>query len=357
MLPPRAVATRVVTMPPAAMVDGKLVVPKYWAKVGTDATLIEGPKDIHAIKDPDPIWNPATSGWFTPPPASGVGDARWTVLDLPDPASFDGGWYWLGDPSSADGTASIQAGCHQWAPNAATPHAPIWRSFFPFKPSVRAVDSFLPGGNIVHHPKGVHFNAHYIEHMWMNFPASFHQPLTVLMVAMVPSFPRPGYTHALLDAGRNPDTVGFPRLSATDVNTPRQINDSLAYRSALLVNETSVRITAREALSTANTVRCPVTHVVRPKMYFGIFNGSASAVGAYDTGGKRIQRGHVDNGSAQQHRFWVMGRTHNWIDQDKASHVIVMEVRLWHRVLSDTELAEQYAQLSSTYQFDRYRAL
>lgn len=344
----RTIPIVVADMPDPIYVDGKAVVPLYLATATATGTLTEGTSHIRVRPNP----NPAPDG---PPYPSTTPTGRWTVDDLPDPP--DGGYYWLGEPSSDDGTIGSPSGSHLWAANGDTPHAPSWNSFFPFKPSVRAHDSFLPSGDIVHHPKGVHFNSHFIEHMWLDWGGERVQPFTWIMAAMVVNYPTSHYTHYLLDAGQNPDNVGFPRISADQCNTPRSINDNLEYRNLISYSPDIEMLCARNSVATTNTVRARVDVNHRPKMFFGIFDGETSYVGAYDTGAQRIQKGNIDNGSDQRHRFYVMGRSKGSISQDKASHILVFEIRYWGSALPLAALDAEYAQLSSTYQFDKYRQL
>lgn len=353
----RAMAGLVLTMPTPVLVAGRPQLPRYHAVSESSASAIQGPGHIRAIADPDPVWDPATSGWFTPPPASGVGDARWSVQDLPDPNGFPGGWYWLGDPSSADGTLGITAAARQWSPDRATAGAPSWHSFFPYKPSVRSAYSYLPGGQVVHHPKGVHFNSHFIEHMWLDWGAAKRQPFSWVLAAMINAHPAGGYEHFLLDSGRNPDVVGFPRITDYQTATTRSINDGLEYRNLLSVSPSRQTLCARLQPYVGRSVFARVDTHLRPKMYFGVFNGGSSLTGAIDPGARRITAGTIDNGPAQEHRFYVLGRGNAVIGQRHASHVLVFELRFWHRALTVDELDEQYGQLASTYRFNSYRGV
>ncbi len=350
----RTVALTVLSPVIPAVSQGKPSSPAYWARLPAAATLIQGPRHIHAIADPNPIWNPATSGWFYPPPNAGVGTYRWHVGTLPDPASQPGGWYWLGDPTGIDGSAYVPAAGRQWAPDPGT-GGPSWHSFFPFKPSVRAYDAYLPGGNVVHHPKGVHFNAHFIEHMWADMGTDRRQPFTWVIAGMVASYPGPGYQHFLLDAGRNPDSTGMGRISAEACNTPRPINDLLGYRSIIATTPDIMSVAASNYH--ADAVRLRMDAAIRPKMFFGIFNGAASYAGAYDPGGHRLAKGRIANTSAQHHRYYVLGRRQGWLSQQLASHIMIFEIRYFNHALSTADLASQYDQLSTTYSYGRYRAL
>lgn len=316
---------------------------------------------ICAIKDPNPIWNPATSGWTTLPPPQvagtpSAGHARWTVDTLPDPGD---GFYWLGDPTGADGTLGSSAATHQWSPDgSSTSGTPSWRSFFPYKPSVTAVDHYLQGGGVVHHPKGVNFNPHYVEHMWLDFGSDHRQPFTWVIAGMVSNYPTPNYMHNFLDAGRNPDAVRFPRLPAEGPGVTRRIADNLPYRSWLGATVSTEYLSTRPQPHTGQKlIRARYNGHLRPKMFFGIFNGTSSYVGSYDPGLHYIQRGTVDNGSAQHHRYYVLGREQGWIGRDHASQILVFEIRYWHQALTGDDLLGQYKQLASTWKFNQYRAV
>lgn len=354
----RAVAGIVVTLPVPAISDGRPSLPLYWAKFAATATLLQGPLHIHAIPDPNPVWDPRTSGWTHPPPkttegGNGVGDCRWNVDSLPDPGGFSRGWYWLGDPTSQDGTAGIAGGCRQWNPTAGS-NGPTWRSFFPYKPSVNGYDAQIEGERQVHHAKGVHFNSHYAEHMFADFGGTQSQPFTWVVAATVMSDPFGGYQHWILDSGRNPDDVGFPRLSASAVSQERQIGDNLPYRTGLLAAGNTAKMLSSSGDSPLAVSGAPGHH---PRMFVAIFDGAQSRVAVYDPFGKYTSVGTVSNGPQQAHRFMVVGREHGWISQSHASNILIFEMRYWRHALLPLDLEAQYAQLSSTYQFDAYKTL
>jgi hypothetical protein len=371
----RAVAVTVVNLPTPAISDGHPSLPKYWAGHGAEgaalgngghtdtawaggiagsATLIQGPNNIHAIPDPNPIWDPRTSGWTFPPESGGggwppgwAGDYRWSVDSLPNPGGHTNGWYWLGDPTSQDGTANIEGGARQWP--CAIPGGPTWNSFFPFKPSVNSYDGYIAGERTVHHPKGVHFNSHYAEHMWTDM-GNLNQPFTWLVVATVMSDPFPGYQHWILDAGRNPDACGFPRLGANF--SERWISDNLP-------NRTGLSFTNGDTMNMFTTSGDPPLRARgagghHPRMFAAIYNGDNSYMASMDPFGRNISKGRVTNNS---HRFMVIGREQGWIGQSHTCNLLVLEIRFWRRALTEAELDAQYAQLSSTHQFDAYKHL
>lgn len=349
----RLIPTVSVTMQRPLIVDGRPLVPANWGDVSITGTATQGWAHIHARK-PAPEWDPATGGWTQPPPDAPDWAGRWVVDDLPDPP--DGGYYWLGDASNADGTGGYAGGRTRWAPHASTPKAPAWRSFFPYKPSVRAFDAYLPGGNVVHHPKGVHFNTHFAEHMWADFGGPRPQPFTWVIAGMVVSYPTAHYRHWILDAGRNPDRVGYPRRSAflPDDST---IHDGLDYRTALAYSPDNELISTDPNLTAHSTVRARVDPQVRPKMFFGVFNGAKSEVGAYGPGSRRHHSGRVDTGSGHYHRYYVLGRQQNHIGQMHGAHMILFELRYWRSALTLDQLDAQYKQLAGTYHFHRYKSV
>jgi hypothetical protein len=348
----RVVPGVTVSLPVPAIVTGRPTMPMYWAQMQSSTTAHEGPGHIHAIPDPDPVWNPATSGWYYPPPSSGAGDARWTVNDLPDPSAYNQGYYWLGEPSSQDGTIGINPAARQWAPNGSTPSAPSWRSIYPYKPSVRQHVYYGPGGNMVTIDKGVRFNLHFIEHMWMDWGRAMPQPFTWVMVGIIMDYPTPGYSHTLLDSGRDPRAVGYPALNEYNVPYDSVIRDNLNYRN-LLATDPRVMWQASELNPTAgHRVGTPFNSVAKPRMFFGIFNGDSSWVGNYSPDGNHITKGRLATG--KEHRFYTMGRQYGHIGINYASHLVVFEMRFWHHALTEANLAEQYGQLASTWKFTQY---
>lgn len=361
----RSVAGIVISLPEPAIADGHPTLPAYWSRFAGSVVLKQGPLHIHAIKDPNPIWDPNTGGWTHPPPPvkpkpgapksvpPGVGDYRWSVDTLPDPGGFSNGWYWLGDPTSRDDTAGITAGAQQWAASPGT-GGPSWHSFFPFKPSVSAYDAYIPGERSIHHPRGVHCNSHWIEHMWCDLGGSKPQPFTWIVVASIMSERYDGYRHTILDTGRNPDDAGFPRYNPSDCSADRQIADGLYYRTRLTTNDGEVNMSTRTDESPLRIRRAAGHH---PGMYVAVFNGAKSTLGLYDPFGQNLSGGKVSDGPIYQHRYMVFGREQGWMSQNHSANLLMFEMRYWRHALTIPDLAAQYAQLSSTYHFDEYKRL
>jgi hypothetical protein len=353
----RLIETIVVTHPVPIVTLGRPTLPKYVGYYPSELVLIVGqddvpPDHIHSIADPDPIWNPETSGWYIQPPASGVGDARWTVQTLPDPSPYSGQYYWLGDPSSEDGTSGIEAGARQWAPDLSTPGAPSWRSKFPYKPSVRAHVNYGAGGNILTITKGVRFNLQYIEHMWADWGADKNAPFSWVIVGIIMDFPSAGYEHTIMDVGGDPNAYGGSGANINNLGTDHGLTDlgvDTPSRAFIGVNANSQRQAG--GLANGETIVSPFNYATRPKMWFGVWNGDASLSGSYSTAGQYLQAGAMP---ALHQRHMVIGRRGGILSRNAASHIVIFEMRCWFSALVEEQLDDQYAQLSSTWQFGSY---
>lgn len=335
MTAPRALPRVVVSMPTPVVVAGKPTMPGLRAGIPVRAS------SIRKIT-------------YGPPPAAPAGQliglsgpmsyaSRWTVEDLPDPAGFSNGWYWLGEPSSYDYTAGIQAACRQWIPTRDSRLKVAWHSVFPFKPSVTARDSWLFGGGVVHHPKGVNFNSFYVEHMWLDQYLSNPQPFTWVIACLVANWPNP--VQYLLDAGKPP-----PRsYSVDELGWAHQLNEGLSYRTMLQLRSNGMDLAAT---SGTHVLRLTAAVPATPRMYFGIFNGAKSTVGMWGPEGKAVRTGPIQASAAQ--RYVVLGRQQGVIDRARASHLLVFEIRFFATALPMDVLHDIYGDMSSRWQFGRY---
>jgi hypothetical protein len=343
-----------VNLPTPIISNGKPTLPAHVARLGGAVTLIEGPDHIHAIPDPNPVWDPATSGWFTQPPPSGAGDHRWVVDDLPDPAGYPNGWYWLGEPSFSDGTSGIEAAAQQWAPNGSTPGSPSWQSVYPYKPSVRAHVNYGPSGEILTVTKGVRFNLQYIEHMWADYGSFLQPPFTYIVVAIVMDYPYPSYEHTILDTGRAPTDGGAPVLDISGLNYEYGLDENIqgGARPAMMAGLTQQRNFAD--YNATQQIYTPFNYATRPKMFFGVYDGPNSFAGNFSTSGKYLVSSPLPAGGGSQERFTLLGRRSNVLSREWASHLVVFEIRRWNSALSEHQIHQQYGQLSSTWKFNAY---
>jgi hypothetical protein len=170
---------------------------------------------------------------------------------------------------------------------------------------------------------------------------------------MIAGYPERDYLHYILDAGRNPDRVGFPRLSADAVYADHTINDGLDYRSLIAYGHHGQYLTARNNMWTNRTVRARTVANYAPRMFFGVFDGSKSRVGAFQSRGLHVKSGAIDHGAP--HRYYVLGRSQGVIGQRHASHLLIFEIRFWRKALSQDQLEANFDQVSSTWQFHKYR--
>lgn len=305
---------------------------------------------IAAVTNPNPVWNYGTSSWTVSPPPSGVGAARYTVDDLPDPSGFTDTHYPLGTASSSDGTAGITSAARQWSPSGSTPSAPTWHSAFPFKPEVRAYTHLGRDGKLITFPKAVCFTSGTIAHMWADTAALLTPPFTIIMVAIVRHFASVGHTHYLLDSGYDPTTGGKTYVA----NDPGPIitgAEGFTYRTAM-----TARLSTSEAFSDPSAgdkhLVVPYVDDAKPRMFFAVFNGANSKSGHYSPHGRNVRGGNLPTHGAQ--RYLVMGRANGVIDTSQAANMAVFEQRIWASALTDVQLGEQYDQLSSTFRFGEF---
>lgn len=351
-LTPRLMPSVVNDHPTPIIVHGRPMLPKYVGVCASSAPITMGSAHIRVIPNPNPVWNYATDGWFYPPPSSGVGDARWTVDDLPDPAGFPGAFYWLGDPSPFDGTSSIAGACRQWACNGGTPGKPSWRSVYPYKPSVRQHVNYGPGGKILTVTRGVRFNMQFVEHMWMAWPTTQGLPFTFVIVGIIMDFPTPTYEHTILDVGGNPQSFGAGVLNENQLGPDRALSDGTIdgiYRPQITVNQTEQH--QRAEITGAGQIVSPFNFATRPKMWFGVWDGAGSRSGSMSTAGKYIVEGSQP---ATLSGHPIIGRRGGYLSRSLASHLVVFEIRFWNSALVEEQLDDQYNQLSATFDFASY---
>lgn len=342
------------TMPTPAIHRGKPHIPKLWAKLGITARAISGPDHLTGFDDPDPIWD--GSGWVVPPPVPKAGGhlVRWTVRDLPDPITH-GGAYLLGTRSTLDGTSGLPAGVDQWDSSGGSDFSIPWQSAYPFKPTVHAHWHYGWDGIVIHERIGVHFTGAAIEHMWADFGTVMTPPFTILVVGVVTDFPRRDSYGFFFDAGSDQRGV----LSAGQKlaifkrrqNAPIKVSESLGYRNALRVGRTQLQAFNDTSPGT-RTLRAPYTHKLKPKLFAMVVAGGNSLLYVRDTRQRHVKRQTLAGHGNQ--RDWLLGRANGVLDEDKASNMVVFEIRAWDSALDADDLDKQYGPLSSTWRFHAY---
>jgi hypothetical protein len=337
----RALPQVTVTVPTPVIIAGTPTLPAHVGRYPFATTAHQGAGHIRAIPDPDPVKDPSIGSWIYPPD-TGAGDHQWHAYSLPDPSGY---WttagpdsYWLG--SSADhGPAT------QWAPVGG---GPAWQSFFPYEPAVTNAGHLGPNGASIHQ-RGVMFNSTFAEHMWCDLGTNYTEPFTFAIVAQL--LPYDGAAeHFLLDSGRNPDAVGFPRLADYQTQQQRIIADGLSYRTRLQLGSRDALMSS-DLADTSAMIRISHDLTSRPRVYFAVFNGASSMFAAYDHAIRRLKRGRT---TVMAPRYLVLGRSHGVIWSQRASHMVVFEIRLWHRALTVADFNAQYAQLAGAWKFSQY---
>jgi hypothetical protein len=350
--PDKMLPSVMVDLPIPAFVAGRPVLPKYHAMYPSAMTITEGSGHLRKVPDPDPDIPgndpPPVKGGFN----DGGGHARWTVNDLPNPSGFSGGFYWLGTPSSADGTSGITSAARQWAPNSHSTMSgmPSWESRYPFKPSVRSHVWYGPNGNVETITKAVRFNTEYIEHMWLDMGSGSVNtpPCTWLLAGLIMHFDSPHHVNPIMDSGTDPGV----NWGAGDCWRTKHVTaDPDNYRFAWTASHT--RVGMRTHASDSQTLYTPMHHDYKPKMFFNVINGANSLSGTWAPTGHFAKRGTLATSSSHL-RHLVLGRKNGILSRAYASHMVVFEIRMWNRALDHDDLHEQYKQLSSTWKFHRY---
>jgi hypothetical protein len=304
-----------VTVPIPAIVNGQPLIPEYWAQTSSTAVAT----GILMIPDPDPIVTPPVGG-SNPHPNGVAPSYTWHVSDVS-----------LGNLTD-------------WAPHGGA--GPHWQSTAAFAPTVRQTVIYGANGKYHTYTKGVHFDGANVDHMWMDWGSSLSQPFSVVICAIVHHYPERTYGQYLLDAG----TATSGSYSGTD----RTISEGLSYRSLMLYQSSNAILathTGADAVRDGKHVITRADFVPRPKMFFGIFNGSSSYIGAWDNANQYINKGAVD---VKTHRYFVAGRRQNNVSDNLASHMTMFEMRMFNSAISTVTLKEIYKQMAATWKFNQY---
>lgn len=244
-------------------------------------------------------------------PATGHSSLMWEASDLPAIGSTLNEW------SEANG-------------------GPSWYSKSPYSPSVES-SAWPPG-------KGALFTYWNTEHMWLDIgePLSHY---TVLIDAILISYPTARYGHYLLDAGKEPpalDTnggkdywIGFEGLSTRSV---------MLYRQNWAVGGTN----QLEDISYGTHLRPDHDPTLnRHRVFYSVFHGAeGSRLGSFDENNWYTDFGPYD---AAANQYLVLGRRQSQISDNFATHMMVSEVRIFKAALSWDQLVAQYKHMASKY--------
>lgn len=326
----RAVPQRVVVMGAqyegagpntTAIINGTPIgLPTHWIRPESDMTVTGSTYDPASVPFGDDSEDPDGSG--------GGADWRWLASDLALPTDRDG--YNLSTWPEHNG-------------------GPSWKSSGVYRPNVRK--RRFPnkkGKGYVVWDKSVYFDYTKVNHMWINLgDGGSGNPLTIVMLGIIHSYPSARYGHYLMDAGK-PSPV-------RDVNEDWSIGDgNLGYRNAMLFQRTSALIGSHTLsdLTYGKHVRSGHNFRTAPRMFFGSFAGSKSHVGSMDPKNTYFETGPTNNHSP---RYLVMGRRQGNISDNLSSHMSMVEIRMFKRNLTKKQLKRQYKQMAARYKISQMR--
>lgn len=299
-----------------AIIGGKPVVPDHWAKPDSSSSA----STVYMIPDPDPVVTPPVGG-SNPHPNGIAPTYTWHVTDL--------------------GLGSLSS----WVPHGGS--GPAWTSSGTYRPVVRQTVVYGAGSRYHTYTKGVHFDGADVQHMWLDLGSTINQPFSFVICALIHYYPTRTYGHYLLDAGK-----ATPSKYADDRD--HQFNEGLSYRSLMLFQSHNAILathTGADAVANGKHVITRADFAPRPKMFFGIFNGSNSYIGAWDNRNHFIQRGTID---VKSPRYFVTGRRQNNVSDNLASHMTMFEMRMFTSAISRTTLDAIYKQMAATWKFNNY---
>jgi hypothetical protein len=335
-----------------APIMGRPKSPKYWTRSTVDLNLTQYIGHLYAKPDTDPVWNSDTSSWDYPPPTGGVGNKRWTVKSMPDPATYPDEFYWVGERTAADGTSGADPRTAQWAGDTSTPSAEPWNSAYPYKPYLAHYRHYNDDDSYVDFPRSLHFNHATCAHMWMSTEL-LHQPITWMFVAIIYRISGFNHQHTLLDSGVNTTrNVHTPTRAKIQAGIPIYGHEGTNNAAFMGVSNDSQY--GGTSFTRTKNPRAPRNAYWAPRVYFTVFNGTKTIVGNQSNKDKHWKTGTTQLDGTQFGNF-IMGRKNGIVDTKSSAQMILFEVRFWSRALSAEELNAQYAQLSSTWKFSQFK--
>lgn len=263
--------------------------------------------------------------------------------DYPAPFNNTSGQMWQWDTTTL---SAPPYNISDWAPNIGSLH---WLSSGIYRPRVRERRDIVrsldyAGFEELTTAKAIHLNHTNVEHMWLDLGASY-SALTVIIVAQINDNIDDG--HHLLDAG-----TATPIFSDVSSGGDHTIDDGLSYRAAIVVDPDRMTVGTDDRKNLAAG-----KHLVSKKdsdsdirMYYAVFNGVDSAMGARSPGHKVRKEGKL---SPANIRYLVMGRKRNRVSDESAAHATIYDVRIFDSALTEQQIKEQYRQIKTMYGMGR----
>lgn len=311
----RFVPRSTVDMGTTAIIDGHPVgIPQYWIKPGSE---MSASSTVIISRPPEDDIADSHSGFH-------VADYVWYASDLTAPTDSDG--YNLSNWPEHNG-------------------GPSWISSGAYRPNVRK-RRFRTGKGYTTWSKSVYFDNDSVNHMWINLEETLDQPYTIIIVGVIHSYPTATFGHYILDAGKPSPSL--------NINKDHRINDHLTYRNALLFQRSSglIATNTESDLTYGKHGRCKHSYRPFPRMFFGVFNGNASRVGAFDKKHRFWGKGKTDGKHPQ---YLVLGRRNNRISDNLTAHMTVVEIQIHKKAMTKKQLVRQYKSLAGKYKFNKIR--
>lgn len=304
-----------IVMPDYINFGGLPHTPKYWSVTPHQTSFNYTMEQIETTSSPAVVPGVSTI-W------------KWRVEDLSDPGD---GKYSLNEWRESSGTGP-------------TLYSKSW-----YRPQVKNATKFNIKKNKTRKQRCVAFNNSNVDHMWMQIPAGgWSQPFTVIFVGVILQYPTAKFGHYLLDTGGE---LPVYKLAATQ-GKDYFVDEGKSPRNGMLVYRRSGRMGCSDPFISGPSIKIKHNEKPRPRVWFGVFNGSNSAFGFKDTKYKAYTTGTVGNYGA--HQYFVIGRRTNRISDNRASKLQLWEMIMINRALTKEELDGLYQELANKYQFKKY---
>lgn len=312
------------TFPDPAIINGKPYVPDYWSHLeGSYTATANNTGTIPVVPDPEPeAFDPGDD-------KAGQSRYIWRASDL-----------------------AIKSKLTKWPVHSGS--GPSWASARGYEPSVKSRLTFGSKGQYHTQDKGVLFDYHNVEHMWLRLPTAKSDDFTWMICGIILSYPSARYGHYVLDHGFNTKKVSpLPRTEGTS----KKLGDG-GYRAAMLYQRNSALMgshTGEDLAGNGKHVRIENNYLPKPRVMYSIWNnGEANNKGTIGTIGRGYHKQKTGTIDSETMRDFVIGRRFNKISTDLASHMVIFEIRYFPRALGRTEIRKQANNLASLYKFGRY---
>jgi hypothetical protein len=266
-----------------------------------------------------------------------------TRPDAPTPSSGgSGGFVWKASDITSGGNNPVTT----WPEEG---DGPSFKSKGYYRPNLHTRSVVTKNGQVKIYDDMVVFDYKNVEHMWVDIGSNLEQPFTWLMCGMILSYPSARYGHYLLDHGKDPGSNG------RNFGFTHKVGGETGHRSAMLFQKRSALVgTTYPTIETGPYCRCKHDYTPQPRMFYGVFNGSNSAVGVRGRNYHKRDTGTVIETGTVMRKF-VVGRRNGYTSTDLASHIGLFEIRFFAGALGKKRLQTQYSYFAKKYDFAKYK--